>query len=124
MFKLIKVYGHERFLRKGKHKELKYLKKLANKDAVYALYIARLIPVFPNELITVSASLSNIRYRDFLLIMLIGALPYGFIASSLGNSFANPTLNITVIIFAIATSAILSIMLFKEKVKNKILKQS
>ncbi len=123
LFKVIKKYGHKRFIKKGKHKELNYLKKMIKKDAVYALYIARLIPIFPNELIAISASLSDIRFKDFILIMLIGALPYGFIAASLGDSFTNPTLNLTVIIFSIITSAILSVILFKEKVKKRLIQK-
>ncbi|MBT3304076.1 TVP38/TMEM64 family protein [Candidatus Woesearchaeota archaeon] len=117
LFMIVKKFNNKFVKEKGKLNDLKYLNKLMKKDAVYAIYVARLIPIFPNELIVISAALAKLKLKEFFLIMLIGALPTVFIAAALGDSFTNPVFNLALIVFAFAGSVILSIFLFKDKLK-------
>lgn len=117
LFIIVKKFNKKFIKEKSKLNDLRYLNKLMKKDAVYAIYVARLIPVFPNELIVISAALAKIKLKEFFIIMVIGALPTAFIAAALGDSFTNPTFNLALIVFAFAGSVLLSIFLFKNKLK-------
>jgi len=117
LFIIVKKFKNKFIKEKNKLNDLKYLNKLMKKDAVYAIYVAKLIPIFPNELIVISAALAKIKIKDFFLIILIGTLPLAFIASALGDSFSSPTFNLALIIFAFAGSVLLSAFLFKDRLK-------
>lgn len=115
---MVKKFNKKFIKEKKKLTDLRYLNKLMKKDAVYAIYVARMVPVFTNELIVISAALAKLKLKEFFLIMLIGALPTAFIASALGDSFTNPAFNLALILFAFAGSVLLSIFLFKDKLKD------
>jgi len=117
LFMIVRKFNKKFVKQEKKIKDLAYLQKLMKKDAVYAIYVARMVPVFPNELLVISAAFSGIKFKEFFLIMLIGLLPMAFIGAALGDSFTTPSFNLALIVFAFLGSIILSAFLFKDKIK-------
>lgn len=118
LFLGVRKYGREKFARqRRKIRQINWLNSLIKKDAVYAIYIAKFIPILPNEILVMAAAFSKIKLNEFIVIMFIGVLPMAFITASIGNSFANPKLSIALVIFAVITSISLSIFLFKDRLR-------
>jgi len=63
---------------------------LERRGFVAVLY-ARLLPVVPFNVLNYAASVTNIRFRDYLLASVIGIGPGTFAYTALGGSFRDPT---------------------------------
>jgi uncharacterized membrane protein YdjX (TVP38/TMEM64 family) len=114
LFFAVNWLGHRRFVKEEKKlRSFKKLNELIKKDAVYAIYLAKLVPLFPNEILIIAASFSKVKFKELIMILLVGTLPSSIIGASLGNSFAEPKLTIGLVVFAFITSTIISVFIFR-----------
>lgn len=98
--------------KKFAHKDLKKAKKHIEKDYVKTLFLTRLIPVIPNNVLSIAAGMHKVKPSEFLLIMVIGNLPYAFLAAALGDTLTQP-FNILLVALAVCTSALLSTIILR-----------
>nr|WP_257786419.1 TVP38/TMEM64 family protein [Clostridium formicaceticum] len=77
-----------------------FMKKLANKDlgdlsksievkGFWIVLLLRLIPLFPYDVISYSAGLSNVKYKDFLWATFFGIIPGVLVFTNIGDKATN-----------------------------------
>ena len=66
-------------------KDLVLFKEQAEKNGFLITLLLRLIPLFPFKVVSYSAGLSDIKYKDFLLATAIGALPGMIVYTNVGD---------------------------------------
>ncbi|RDY23549.1 TVP38/TMEM64 family protein [Romboutsia maritimum] len=100
--------------------KLHKIEKLIEKDGFYIIFLLRLIPLFPFDIISYGAGLTNVKYKHFLLATFIGTIPGIVVFSNIGAKSVNMAskgfyVSIAMLILLLITSIFL---------KNKILSKS
>lgn len=100
-----------------KSEDISDVQKSMKKDYVWTLFVTRLIPVVPNNIVSIAAARHRIPVGEFILIIVIGNLPYVFLGAALGDALVKPT-NIALVLLAIISSVLLSIHIFRRHFKK------
>jgi len=64
--------------------------RFIGKNGFMAVFIMRLIPIFPWDVVNYGSGLCGIRFRDYLLATLIGIIPGSFTYNLIGSSLGQP----------------------------------
>ncbi len=83
--------------------------RFVGKNGFVAVFIMRLIPIFPWDVVNYGSGLCGIRFRDYLLATLIGIIPGSFTYNLIGSSLGQP-IDKTKIILAVALVVSLAVI--------------
>jgi uncharacterized membrane protein YdjX (TVP38/TMEM64 family) len=75
----------------------KYEKKISGKAGKGVLMGIFLVPFFPDDIICLIAGVSNIDYKTFALLVLVGRTPSSFVTSAMGAGIYSGKIGIVVI---------------------------
>jgi uncharacterized membrane protein YdjX (TVP38/TMEM64 family) len=119
-FFITRYLGQEAIKRFVK-KDLSILGKHTEEKGFLVVLILRLIPLVPFDVISYSAGLSKIKYKDFLLATLIGIIPGVAVFSNIGDKSLEVGsfgfyLSIALLIILLVAS-----VLFKKKISQRII---
>jgi uncharacterized membrane protein YdjX (TVP38/TMEM64 family) len=98
--------------------DLKKFDKYFKKKGKPALFITRAIPVFlPNDLISFASSLTKLKYKEYIIISLIGFIPNLFLLNLFGDQISQGATPLTLIILSIL-GILLLVYLFRDLIKK------
>lgn len=100
------------FVKKITKEKLDYIEQMINSKGFFVILLLRLIPLFPFDVISYGAGLTNIKYRDFIFATIVGTIPGILVFTNIGaqsvdigsNSFY---LSIMALILLILSSIVL-----------------
>ncbi|WP_419741801.1 TVP38/TMEM64 family protein [Paraclostridium dentum] len=100
------------FVKKITKEKLDYIEEMINTKGFFVILLLRLIPLFPFDVISYGAGLTNIKYRDFIFATIVGTIPGILVFTNIGaqsvdigsNSFY---LSIMALILLILSSIVL-----------------
>lgn len=100
------------FVKKITKEKVDYIEEMINTKGFFVILLLRLIPLFPFDVISYGAGLTNIKYRDFIFATIIGTIPGILVFTNIGaqsvdigsNSFY---LSIMALILLILSSIVL-----------------
>lgn len=122
LFFLARTYGRSLVEKMVDKHHLVHFNHVFKKRGEAVALLSFAIPVFPNDAVTVLLGLTKMKYRTFILLILIGHIPRYLLVTSFGNDlFTGFTLQ-TGLILAIGV-AFISIALFREKIKKFLFKE-
>ena len=114
LYELSLAFGHKSFVRKEHHlRIIKVIRKLLRKDAVYILFVGRILPLLPASFLTLASSMSRMSRNQFLVITIIGSMPQVFIEAAIGDAFAQPEITLGLVLFSAIASVILALYLLR-----------
>jgi uncharacterized membrane protein YdjX (TVP38/TMEM64 family) len=102
-------------------RELRHFEKFVEKKGDYAILLARILPIFPNVVVSFSAGLTKMSYWHFLLFSLIGLVPQQLVLAFFG--FSLDQFSKLSIFFAIVFVLFLAIFAFRHKIKRLLIKE-
>lgn len=119
-FFLARYIGYD-LLKKISNDKLSKIEKLINANGFYIIFLLRLIPLFPFDIISYGAGLTSVDYKQFLLATLLGTIPGIAVFTNIGAS----TLDISGTSFYISIAMLIllfaiSILLKKKFLNNKL----
>jgi len=89
------------------------------KNGFLIIFLLRLVPLVPFDIISYSAGFSSIKYKDFILATFIGIIPGVVVYANIGAE----SLNIGTNSFYLSVACLLSLavisMMFKKKIKER-----
>lgn len=88
--------------------------RFVGKNGFVAVFIMRLIPIFPWDVVNYGSGLCGIRFRDYLLATLIGIIPGSFTYNLIGSSLGQP-IDKTKIILVVVLVVFLAVISFLYK---------
>ncbi|MCH8118483.1 MAG: FAD-dependent oxidoreductase [Planctomycetes bacterium] len=88
--------------------------RFVGKNGFVAVFIMRLIPLFPWDVVNYGSGLCGVRFRDYLLATLIGIIPGSFTYNLIGSSLGQP-IDKTKIILVVALVVFLAVISFLYK---------
>ncbi|MGL5314491.1 MAG: TVP38/TMEM64 family protein [Peptostreptococcaceae bacterium] len=69
--------------------KLDYIEQIINERGFFIIFLLRLIPLFPFDVISYGAGLTSITYKDFILATLIGTIPGIAVFTNIGAQAVN-----------------------------------
>ncbi|MCL1929897.1 TVP38/TMEM64 family protein [Candidatus Saccharibacteria bacterium] len=91
-----------------KPEQIKKFDFIANRRGVSFLFIGFLLPIIPDDLLAYLAGLTKIRFRNLVIIAIIGRLPGYLVLNMLGSSVqdANAKLVVALLVFSLIVFAL------------------
>lgn len=83
-FFIFRLIGRS-IIKKMIKKDLGRLSNYIEEKGFFIVLMLRLIPLFPFDVISYSAGLSNIKYKDFLAATILGIIPGVFVFTNMGD---------------------------------------
>jgi uncharacterized membrane protein YdjX (TVP38/TMEM64 family) len=96
--------------------KLRICDKFLKKNGFMAVFIMRLIPLFPWDVVNYGSGICGIRLRDYLSATFIGIIPGSFTYNLIGSTIGKP-LNITKIVIIFVIVIVLATITFIVKKK-------
>jgi uncharacterized membrane protein YdjX (TVP38/TMEM64 family) len=111
-------YGKDLALRLFSKKEMVHFNIFFREKKKWALFLARIAPIFPNDLVSFMAGLTTMRLRDFNWISTVGFVLQMIILTYFGSELAAGEVSLSMILITIVTSLLLLLLIFKNQVKR------
>jgi uncharacterized membrane protein YdjX (TVP38/TMEM64 family) len=117
-FFIVRYLGQE-VIKKIIKKDISILRKHTQEKGFFVVLILRLIPLVPFDVISYSAGLSEIKYKDFLLATLLGIVPGVAVFSNIGDkSLEAGSFEFYISIALLVVLLVVSVLL-KKKISTK-----
>lgn len=105
------------FVKKITKEKLDTIEEMINSKGFFVILLLRLIPLFPFDIISYGAGLTNIKYRDFLFATIVGTIPGILVFTNIGAQSVNIGSNS----FYISIMALILLLLSSILLKNKLI---
>jgi len=115
-FFIARYLGYD-LVKKISNEKLSNLDKLINENGFYIIFLLRLIPLFPFDVISYGAGLTNVKYKHFLLATLFGTIPGIAVFTNIGAK----ALNISSTGFYTSIAMLILLFIISIILKNKLL---
>jgi uncharacterized membrane protein YdjX (TVP38/TMEM64 family) len=100
IFYIARFLGKEFFHKIIKGKLFKIDKQLECNGFKF-MFLLRVVPIFPFDLLSLASGISNIRYRDFILGSVLGVIPETLCYSLISNGFGHHSRGLSVMIYSL-----------------------
>ncbi|MBP3929562.1 MAG: TVP38/TMEM64 family protein [Peptostreptococcaceae bacterium] len=110
------------FVKKLTKEKLDNVEEMINSNGFFIIFMLRLIPLFPFDIISYGAGLTSVKYKDFILATFLGTIPGILVFTNIGAQSVNMgSGSFYVSIGALVLLFIISMVLKKKfiKVNNK-----
>lgn len=123
-FYISRYWGRE-FVKKLTKEKLDKVEYMINSRGFIIIFLLRLIPLFPFDVISYGAGLTSVKYKDFLLATLLGTIPGILVFTNLGAQSVNIGSNnfyisIALLIILFLVSIFLKNKFISKEIKNDI----
>ena len=123
-FYISRYWGRE-VVKKLTKERLDKVEAMINNKGFMIIFILRLIPLFPFDVISYGAGLTSVKYKDFLLATLFGTIPGILVFTNLGAQTVNVGSNsfyisIALLILLFIVSIFLKNKFISKEIKNDI----
>jgi len=105
-FLIAKYLGRDFVFHLLKNTKLEVCDRFVARNGFISVFIARLIPLFPWELVNYGSGLCGVRMRDYMLATFLGIIPGSFTFSLIGATLGQPLDKYQVILLFIMVSLI------------------
>lgn len=116
-FFIARYLGKE-IIKKKSSDKLEKIERLIEKNGFYIIFLLRLIPLFPFDVISYGAGITNVKYKDFILATLFGTIPGIAVFTNIGAT----SLNIKNTSFYISIAFLVLLFTVSIFLKNRFLK--
>lgn len=100
--------------------KLDNIENIINNNGFYIIFLLRLIPLFPFDVISYGAGLTKVKYKDFILATFLGTIPGILVFTNIGAQ----ALNIGSSSFYISISALILLIFISMILKKKFIKNN
>jgi uncharacterized membrane protein YdjX (TVP38/TMEM64 family) len=111
-------YGKKLALRLFSKKEIVHFNIFFRQKKLWSLFLARITPIFPNDLVSFTAGLTTIKLRQFNWVSTLGFIVQMIILTYFGSELAAGKVSASMIIITIVVSSLLLVVIFKNKIKK------
>ena len=118
IFMLARKYGKSLALKFFPKKDLVHFNVMFKKKKRWTLFLARMAPLFPNDLVSFGAGLTNIKFRNFNLISTIGFVIQMAILSYFGSELSTGKISWPLVVISVVVSGLLLTTIFKSQLKK------
>lgn len=77
------------FVKKLTKEKLDNIEEMINSNGFFIIFMLRLIPLFPFDIISYGAGLTSVKYKDFILATFLGTIPGILVFTNIGAQSVN-----------------------------------
>lgn len=77
------------FVKKLTKEKLDNVEEMINSNGFFIIFMLRLIPLFPFDIISYGAGLTSVKYKDFILATFLGTIPGILVFTNIGAQSVN-----------------------------------
>tara|TARA_Y100000310_G_C20693469_1_gene823887 strand:+ start:3657 stop:4382 length:726 start_codon:yes stop_codon:yes gene_type:complete len=118
IFMLARKYGKNLALKFFQKKDLVHFNVMFKKKKRWTLFLARMAPLFPNDLVSFGAGLTNIKFRNFNLVSTVGFVIQMAILSYFGSELSTGKISWPLVVISVIVSCLLLVSIFKKQIKK------
>ncbi|MFH2028747.1 MAG: TVP38/TMEM64 family protein [Nanoarchaeota archaeon] len=123
LFYLSKRYGRK-FVENHVHKkDLQHFDIFFKKNGTVALFLSRLTPLMPNDMVNLASGLTDISFRDFFIATFVGYIPETIIYTMLGEQLLTGKVNPGLLFLSAIIIIFFIIYLFRHKLRVFLIKE-
>lgn len=122
VFQLSRKYGDELALKFFDKKEIVHFHNFFKQRKLWALFLVRVTPVFPNDLVSFAAGLTKMSFRNFNLVSTTGFVAQMILLTYFGSELSSGVMSLPLIVITVVMSLLLLVVLFRKKLKKILIK--
>ena len=112
------------FVKKLTKEKLDNVEEMINSNGFFIIFMLRLIPLFPFDIISYGAGLTSVKYKDFILATFLGTIPGILVFTNIGAQSVNMGsgsfyISIGALVLLFITSMVLKKKFIKIPANNK-----
>jgi len=121
-FAIIRTYGKPLLYKLVDKHHIEHFQKLFDKRGTLAVLISYSIPLFPSDILSLFLGLTNLTYKRFIYLVILGHIPRVLIIGMLGEGLYNGLSLQTFVIFALVLLFVL-IASCRTRLRQKLFKE-
>lgn len=102
----------------GREKTLEYVEKLNSKKAYMAVFLIYLIPGIPKDVVSYAAGISEMKFKAFLILSVIGRLPGMMGSIMIGSMWHKQEYFGMIALCVLAVAAFVICIIFRKKING------
>lgn len=106
------------FVKKLTKERLDNVEEMINSNGFFIIFMLRLIPLFPFDIISYGAGLTSVKYKDFIMATFLGTIPGILVFTNIGAQ----SVNMGSTSFYISIGALVLLFMISIVLKNKFIK--
>jgi len=122
VFFLTRKYGEEIALKFFEKKDMVHFNVFFRDKKLWALFLARILPIFPNDLVSFTAALTGMKFRNFSLFSTFGFLMQMLLLTYFGSELARGRISVFLLLISLLVGLLLLVVLFKKRIKRILIK--
>lgn len=122
IFLISRKYGKKLALKLFEKKDIVHFNLFLRQKKAWALFLSRVSPLFPNDIVSFTAGLTDIKFWKFNLASMLGFVVQMIILVFFGAELINGKISIPLLIFSFLVSLSVVILIFKHKIRKLIIK--
>ncbi|MFA6461876.1 MAG: TVP38/TMEM64 family protein [Candidatus Woesearchaeota archaeon] len=122
VFQIARKYGKKLAEKVFDKKEVVHFNLMFKKNKAWTIFIARLVPLFPNDLVSFAAGLTNIKFMWFNIVSTLGFVLEVVILSYFGSSLTEGISIVPIIILVAFLGTSSLVVVFKKQIKRLLIK--
>lgn len=122
IFLISRKYGKKLAMKIFPPREILHFEAFMKQKRAYALLLARVAPIFPNDLVSFIGGLTGISLGLFTLTSSAGFVVQMVILVFFGSQLANGSVSTELIVLSILIGVLVLIVLFKQQIKKMVIK--
>ncbi len=122
IFTISRRFGRGIALHFFEKKDLVHFNLLFRQKRLWALFLARIAPLFPNDLVSFAAGLTTVPSFYFNIVSSLGFVVQMFILTYFGAELSSGTVSLPLIIVTILVSALFMILVLRNRIRRIIIK--
>lgn len=122
IFTISRKFGKGIASRLFEKKDLVHFNLLFRRKRLWALFLARIAPLFPNDLVSFAAGLTTVPSFYFNIISSLGFIVQMFILTYFGAELSTGSVSLPLLVVTILVSALFMVLVFRRQIKRVIIK--
>ena len=122
IFLISRRFGQKLALKFFSLRDLSHFEAFFKQKKSWALFLARIAPIFPNDLVSIAGGLTNISFGQFTALSTLGFIAQMAVLVLFGSQLAEGSVNVSLIIISVLAGILLMIVLFKEQIRRMVIK--
>ncbi len=118
IFVIARKYGSKLALKLFEKKDLNHFRLLFKKKRLKTLFLARIAPLFPNDLVSFGAGMTKMKLRNFNMVSSIGFVVQMIILSYFGSELSTGKVSLPLIVISVMVSLLFLIAIFEKQIKQ------
>ncbi|MBI4980171.1 TVP38/TMEM64 family protein [Candidatus Woesearchaeota archaeon] len=122
IYSISKKYGKKLALKIFNPIEMAHFQHFFKQKGNWSIFLARIMPFFPNDLVSFTAGLIGIKRKNFHLYSTLGFIPQIILFSLIGWGLSPDTAQITLAVLVAVVILLFLAVIFKNKIKYWVIK--